>query len=843
MGNGNGDTLSQYGTSDQVVTISLNGLTSSATAARQSAVINNADNLPDALVTATFTTGSDTLGADKSVYIYLYGSAGTSFPDGVTGNNDPYTFGTKTNLILAKRVRFSASSQTRSVSFNVAEYFNGIMPSKWGIVVRNYTATILSTASIRYQGRWDSNDYIPPPETPVYSVWTASAMDTLLKSAIPTTNTPVVLKSCKRDRVAFQIGLKGGDDDVTGVSVAVSNLTGAGTINASAAKVYKVGYVTMPDDWSNLKQPDLLLSHTNGWTLAEGDVQPLFIKIDVPYDATAGDYTGTVTITDNNGGSTVVNVNLTVWDILLPETPAIKGGPRLHWEAIQSLEGKEVYSSAGYDMCETWFEYFLADGITPGIFPPRQAADYTDAKIETYVTDPKFTITAVPWLPTNTALLDAWYTAFTALDAGDKMFAYTADEPNWTGWYQDMNAPIYAIGYEGAKYYLDINHGVDPNIKCLVGSSSHGATCEFLVSAWSSGTTYAANALVKRVDTSGDGFMHCWASKAGGNLNRDPATAGGAAYWNKGAILEVPWVSGTSYSPGQLVLHTADDYSYPGDMGIREQLFRCHTAHTAASSTEPYTGASWMTKWEQVCSFNTLLDKANIIFAAADFWPIACDPDRWYIGATIAYAVEVWLCVNMHIANYAANGHAKRIYSLLQARLFPWMTYFGGGSGIMEWAGTFWYRHWTSGTAYTAGEIVIVGDGTPDLKQYKCLTSHTAAAGNKPPHAYWEAGDSARGREVYAIDNQTWGVSDGIWLYPGDAIGEPAGPVPTIRYMLYTMGIKDHLLAKALEAVSSTGRVYEFLDDIVTYDTTNYTDDVASFEATRTAIAEAILDA
>src|SRR4051794_10240887 len=71
------DFKNKYGTTNQAITITLNSLASSATAGRQSTVIDNRTNLfMDALVAMLLTipTGG-TVANDKCVYVKLFGTA------------------------------------------------------------------------------------------------------------------------------------------------------------------------------------------------------------------------------------------------------------------------------------------------------------------------------------------------------------------------------------------------------------------------------------------------------------------------------------------------------------------------------------------------------------------------------------------------------------------------------------------------------------------------------------------------------------------------------------------------------------------------------------------------
>ncbi len=164
-----------YGTTNQAITITLNSLASSATAGRQSTVIDNRTNLYlDALVQVKFQIATGGSAAnDKAVYVWVFGTAddtnfaaersvagtqatiGTS--DAAFSPADPTVAGTP--LILAKVIAVPvAPTSTAGVyvcsPFSVANCFGGVLPAQWGIVVRNYTGQAFDSSgcSAFYQG-------------------------------------------------------------------------------------------------------------------------------------------------------------------------------------------------------------------------------------------------------------------------------------------------------------------------------------------------------------------------------------------------------------------------------------------------------------------------------------------------------------------------------------------------------------------------------------------------------------------------------------------------------------------------------------------------------------------
>lgn len=168
-----------YGTTNQAITITLNSLASSATAGRQSTVVDNRTNLfADVLVGGKFqiATGGS-VGNDKAIYIYLFGTSNDSdfgAERGVAGTQatlgasdaafsmtDPTVGGTcllgPVRVVAVPVAPTSTAGVYVIQPFSVANAFGGRVPAQWGIFVRNYCGITLdsSSNSMWYQGIQD----------------------------------------------------------------------------------------------------------------------------------------------------------------------------------------------------------------------------------------------------------------------------------------------------------------------------------------------------------------------------------------------------------------------------------------------------------------------------------------------------------------------------------------------------------------------------------------------------------------------------------------------------------------------------------------------------------------
>jgi hypothetical protein len=121
---------------------------------RESTAVDNSSNkYVDALVGGKIQIGAPS--ADGTIAIYAYGSYdGTEYTAGLTGTDGTVTWGTTgntgldgaNNLPLLCVISVDATDDNddaRWGPFSVAQAFGGILPTKWGIVVKNSTGASL----------------------------------------------------------------------------------------------------------------------------------------------------------------------------------------------------------------------------------------------------------------------------------------------------------------------------------------------------------------------------------------------------------------------------------------------------------------------------------------------------------------------------------------------------------------------------------------------------------------------------------------------------------------------------------------------------------------------------
>jgi hypothetical protein len=120
---------------------------------RESTAIDNGTSVKyvDALVGGLVRIGA--VAADGTIAIFAYGSYdGTEYTAGVSGTDGTITWGTTgrsgvdgyNNLPLLGVVSVDTTDDDDYVTwgpFSVAQAFGGVLPTKWGIVIRNSTGT------------------------------------------------------------------------------------------------------------------------------------------------------------------------------------------------------------------------------------------------------------------------------------------------------------------------------------------------------------------------------------------------------------------------------------------------------------------------------------------------------------------------------------------------------------------------------------------------------------------------------------------------------------------------------------------------------------------------------
>ena len=184
--------------------------------------------------------------------------------------------------------------------------------------------------------------------TPV--VWTAPSLHRVGMSDAPTTDSEARLTAARGETGSFQIVANGAAAGLSNVNVTVSDLRGPNgqIIPKNSFTLYREKYmqVTAPSpDWKGSNRPlgrgwyaDALIPFADPdtgkplsgarYTAVPFDVktaqnQPIWVDLTVPRSAEPGTYTGTYTVTSNQGNVTG-SISVKVWNFALPAAPALK---------------------------------------------------------------------------------------------------------------------------------------------------------------------------------------------------------------------------------------------------------------------------------------------------------------------------------------------------------------------------------------------------------------------------------------------------------------------------------------------------------------------------------------
>jgi Domain of unknown function (DUF4091) len=182
------------------------------------------------------------------------------------------------------------------------------------------------------------------------TVWVAPSLHRVGMGDAAGFETQANVWAARGEYESFQIVANGGQKGLTGVNVTVSDLQGpdGAVIPHNSFSLYREKYMHVTSsspNWKGSNQPlgpgwyaDALIPFTdpdNGRPLAgaqlsavpfdlnSGTNQPIWVDLLVPRTAKAGKYSGTYTVTSNQGNFTG-QIALTVWNFTLPKAPSLK---------------------------------------------------------------------------------------------------------------------------------------------------------------------------------------------------------------------------------------------------------------------------------------------------------------------------------------------------------------------------------------------------------------------------------------------------------------------------------------------------------------------------------------
>ena len=186
---------------------------------------------------------------------------------------------------------------------------------------------------------------------------------------------PLQLSLARGEYESAQVALIGGGAPAK-IKVSVGPLThtdGATRIPNNMIDVRRVGYVTT-------EKPDYRVSYVGDWPdplptaneieVPAGKLQPVWITVGAPSTLPAGRYDGTVTLTDGDGRTESLALQVTVWNFALPKTPHLKTAfdfytARLRMAYEHFVPGGEDWTTQIDDLQQRYFDDMLKHRISP----------------------------------------------------------------------------------------------------------------------------------------------------------------------------------------------------------------------------------------------------------------------------------------------------------------------------------------------------------------------------------------------------------------------------------------------------------------------------------------------
>ncbi|MBQ6287597.1 MAG: DUF4091 domain-containing protein [Bacteroidales bacterium] len=172
----------------------------------------------------------------------------------------------------------------------------------------------------------------PVSSTPSATLWWAEGTYKIMQDMPSPSGKPakVSIFSARNEWESFQLVIVP-SKTLHKVKVSMSDFASkGGSLPSSAFTVRKVEYVLIKHPTDSYGKeglwPDPLPSYRTPEDLDPGRNHPFWISVNVPKDASAGVYKGTITLSSDDGWKEEVPVSLEVWDFTLPDSPSMRSG-------------------------------------------------------------------------------------------------------------------------------------------------------------------------------------------------------------------------------------------------------------------------------------------------------------------------------------------------------------------------------------------------------------------------------------------------------------------------------------------------------------------------------------
>ncbi|MBI5545179.1 MAG: DUF4091 domain-containing protein, partial [Deltaproteobacteria bacterium] len=322
-------------------------------------------------------------------------------------------------------------------------------------------------------------------------IWAEPASVKVQPGTSPKSARTARLSAAMNEFEAFQIGIHADGSAVKGVRARASDLTGPGTISASAVQLYRQDFLDVKQPSGGIGQagrwPDALVPAIDDvvgeprdafpFDVPKGESRAIWVEVLVPPNSTPGVYHGSVHV-EGDGLSEEVPVELEVFNFQLPSTPSLATAfLAFSGNVCRAHTGSSGCGSdeAAADLLARYQQLALDHRITlPNIFVLRnEGNDWSafdkvfgpllDGTSPTRLSGAKMTSAQYTW-SRDLGTYGAFARHFRDKGWLDRVYDYAADEPPYGGEWSDI-----ATHAQQAK-------AADPDLRVLVTTNVDLAT-------------------------------------------------------------------------------------------------------------------------------------------------------------------------------------------------------------------------------------------------------------------------------------------------------------------------------------------------------------------------------
>ena len=297
-------------------------------------------------------------------------------------------------------------------------------------------------------------------------IWTEKSLHKVSLTETPKESSVEKIFSAKNEYEAAQIVLLS-DVDTT-VKIDFSEMTnGKSSLPSDTFEVLFVSagiYGTFVDPMRPI--PDGRV------TLKGGEPKAIFWRFEVDKGAEAGNYSASATVTEENGETQSVRIDLKVWNFTLPDTPSCQSAFDLHKRALDNTYGFDPNSTESDEMYKKYYEELLKHKISAYTLP----CDIRSDEANEYMSDPRVTSFKIPYSEDD-AVLNSYFDKLKQKRSWFKKgYFYALDEPSTESAYKQMNTisahlrelePNYR---QVMPFYMNPQFDVNMNaVDCMLG--------------------------------------------------------------------------------------------------------------------------------------------------------------------------------------------------------------------------------------------------------------------------------------------------------------------------------------------------------------------------------------